>query len=136
MLDIYNVKHALHIVKRFLTIRRVLIRQVQKRGRYRPQRSCRPLGLTLFAQFPNRGEVVIEILTRVVVDFVLLQQAVELIARGDSQERAELVPGDAPLPVGFESEDLQSGAAGSWPHGSRCAAKSSGRVTVICTVTA
>ena len=78
--------------------------------RYRPQRSCRPLGFTLFVSFPNGGEVLIKILDRVVVDFVLFEEAIELVARGDAQERAELVPGNAPLPIGFEGECLQSGA--------------------------
>ena len=52
----------------------------------------------------------VKIFDRVVVDFVLLEEAVEFIAGGDAQERAELVSGDAPLPVGFEAEGLQSGA--------------------------
>jgi hypothetical protein len=88
------------------------------------------------AEAPDAGEVVVKILDRVVVDFVLLQEAVEFRARADAQERAELVPGDAPLPVRFEARASKAARAGSWPCGSRGAAKSSGRVTVICTASA
>jgi hypothetical protein len=59
---------------------------------------------------------------RVVVDFVLLEEAVEFIAGGDAQERAELVSGNAALPVGFEAEGLQSGAGrllSGWQQGRR-----------------
>lgn len=49
----------------------------------------------------------IKILDRVVVDVVLLQKGVQFVAGLDSEQHPELIPGDASLPIGLQSDSFQ-----------------------------
>ena len=61
---------------------------------------------------PNGGEVMLKVFDGVLLDFMLFQKAIEFVARADAQQRTELLTGDAPQSVGFESNGLQRGTIG------------------------
>ncbi len=61
---------------------------------------------------PDGCEVVLKILSCVLLDPMLFQEAIELVARRDAQESAELVARQAAFTVGFEGEGFQCSASG------------------------
>src|SRR5208337_175220 len=78
----------------------------------RPRRSCAAVDLPGLFDVLDVGEVVLKVLGRVFLDAMLFQEAVELVARGDAQERAELVARQASLAVSFDADGFERGANG------------------------
>ncbi len=61
-------------------------------------------------------------------DFVLLQKAVEFVARLESQQAAELRSGDLSFPVGFKGYGFEGGAGKVRAGGSQSSGKLVGKV--------
>jgi hypothetical protein len=61
---------------------------------------------------PDGVEVVFKIVGGIRLDQMLLQERIELPARGEAQEGPELVGGEAALALSFEAEGFEGGARG------------------------
>jgi hypothetical protein len=83
---------------------------------------------------PDGGEVVLKIFRRVFLHPMLFQEGVELVARGDAQQRAELVAREAPLTVGFQADGFQGGAGGVLAGWGEAGGNSSGISSVTCMI--
>jgi hypothetical protein len=71
----------------------------------------------LLPDFPNAGEVLLEIFNRVIENLMLFQEAIEFVARGNTQEHSELIAGDAPLAVGLKPDGFERSAGGVLARG-------------------
>src|SRR5207244_6824986 len=90
----------------------LLVQCVQeKRVVHLPRRRlCVPLMALPSPEVPDRSHVVLEVLSRVLLDSMGLEETVEFIPGGNAQQRPQLQATDTALAVRLQSDGLQRSA--------------------------